>query len=479
MSDTSPLTRRSGGLLRPMLSMLQRRAFMVILSALVVFHVGIAWVVYRLVQAIPLEVRGAYLASGEVRTTLAIGVAWILGLIVFACCMVLRLIGRHVTQPVAELARLSEAVASGELSIPFRPSTANNEVGRLSRATAGMIRNLRQLAGTLGASAKDTSSLSSQITTASESVAAAAQQTAATSNSLSVESRQMAQTIREIAGEAAQLVEISGSLRERAEEGLRRERRLRALAQENRTRLDESSRALEVLTTEAWAAAESIESLASAVDEIRAFLTLVQKISRQSKLLALNAAMEAARAGEQGEGFAVVANEVRRLAANSADAAHRTDILAKSMLERVEHSRETAKKTLTTVNSVLDATQHGRRSFVQVEQGVIQAEEWSAAIEQAVVETSRLVVEMTDRLENLAQSTQSFATAMHQVATASEEQSSSIDQIAGAASTLNSTATRVAELVGTFKLGDPASNGGASGEFPVRRKTPAGGPRVR
>ncbi len=465
MSDNSHLARRPGGMLRPMLSMLQRRAFAVILSALIVFHAGIAWLAYRLIQALPAEIRPAYLASYEVRTTLILGGIWVLGLIIVACILVLRLIGRHVTQPVAELARLSEAVASGELSIPFQPSTANNEVGRLSRATAGMIVNLRRLAGTLGASTRDTSSLSSQITTASENVAASAQQTAATSNALSIESRQMAHNIREIAGEAAQLVEISASLRERAEEGLRRERRLRALAQENRTRLDESSQALEVLTTEAWAAAESIESLAAAVDEIRAFLTLVQKISRQSKLLALNAAMEAARAGEQGEGFAIVANEVRRLAASSADAAHRTDILARSMLERVEHSRETTKKTLTTVNSVLEATQHGRRSFVQVEQGVIQAEQWSAAIEQAVVETSRLVVEMTDRLETLAHGTQSFATAMHQVATASEEQSSSIDQIAGAASTLNSTAMRVAELVGTFKLGD-------TGEFPTR-KTPA------
>ena len=103
-----------------------------------------------------------------------------------------------------------------------------------------------------------------------------------------------------------------------------------------------------------------------------------------------------------------------------------------------------------------DATHHGRQSFLQVEQGVIDAEQWSGAIESAVADSGRLVVDMTERLDVLALGTQGFASAMHQVATASEEQSDSIDQIAGAASSLSSAAKRVAQLVGTFKLGDAA-----------------------
>lgn len=267
----------------------------------------------------------------------------------------------------------------------------------------------------------------------------------------------MARTIKEIADDALKLEGISASLRERAQENLRRERRLRTLAQENRARLDESSRALGLLTSDASASAESIEALAIAVDEIRAFLTLVQKISRQSKLLALNAAMEAARAGEQGEGFGIVADEVRRLAADSAEAAERTDLLARAMLERVGRSRESAARTLRTLQTVNDATSHGRQSFMQVEQGVIDAEKWSASIETAVEESNRLVVDMTQRLDNLALGTQGFASAMHQVAAASEEQSDNIDEIAGAASSLSSAARRVAQLVGTFKLGDTPS----------------------
>jgi methyl-accepting chemotaxis protein len=447
------------GFFSPVLGMLQRKAAAVIVLSLTVYHVGIAWIVYRLFHVLSPEVRASFLDLSEVQTTLMMGGVWVVGLLILACLFVLRLIDRQVTAPVAELARLSEAVASGELSVPFTPSRVNSEVGRLSRATSGMIVALRRLASTMRASARDTTTLSAQITAASESVALAAQQTAATSTDLSKESSHMARTIKEIADDASKLEEISASLRDRAQENLRRERRLRTLAQENRARLDESSRALGLLTSDARASAESIEALATAVDEIRAFVTLVQKISRQSKLLALNAAMEAARAGEQGEGFGIVADEVRRLAADSAEAAERTDLLARAMLERVGRSRESAARTLGTLQTVNDATSHGRQSFMQVEQGVIDAEKWSASIETAVEESNRLVVDMTQRLDNLALGTQGFASAMHQVATASEEQSDSIDEIAGAASSLSSAARRVAQLVGTFKLGDTPSRG--------------------
>ena len=445
---------RPEGLKATIVAALQRHAALVVIFAISVAHVGVGWLAYRLFHLLSPDVQSAFMASADVRWTIVVGVVWIVSLVMLTSIFVLRLIKAHVTAPIASLAEISESVAKGDLAVPIVPSASATEVGRLSRSTAAIIAGLRRLAQTMRTSARDTSELSSRITSASENMAAAAQQTAATSSALRQESKEMAQTIHEIAGDAAKLVEVSGSLRGRAQEGLRRERRLRSLAQENRARLDESARALEMLTYDAGASAESIDALATAVDEIRAFLTLVQKISRQSKLLALNAAMEAARAGEQGEGFAVVADEVRRLAADSAEAAERTDLLARAMAERVGRSRESAARTLSTLQSVNDATHHGRQSFLQVEQGVIDAEKWSSAIDSAVEESGRLVVDMTRRLDNLALGTQGFASAVHQVAAATDEQSGNIDQIAAAASQLGAVARKVVQMAGSFRLGD-------------------------
>ena len=445
---------KSRGFLAPVGNFLQRHSAFAVVFSVSIVQVSIGWMAYRLFHLLSPDVQRAFLASADVRWTLLVGVLWILGMLAIASVFILRATSSRAQAPIAELAAVSEAVANGNLTAAFAPSTAANEIGRLSRATSAVIVTLRRLAATMRASARDVTTLSSQITTASENMAAAAQQTAATSSALSQESKEMAQTIHEIAADAAKLEQVSSSLRGRAQEGLRRERRLRSLAQENRTRLDESSKGLEALTFDANASAESIEALATAVDEIRAFLTLVQKISRQSKLLALNAAMEAARAGEQGEGFGVVADEVRRLAADSAEAAERTDLLARAMAERVNRSRDSAARTLATIRMVNDATHHGRQSFLQVEQGVIDAEKWSAAIESAVEESGRLVIDMTRRLDNLALGTQGFASAVHQVAAATDEQSGNIDHIAAAANALSSVARKAVQLAGTFRLGD-------------------------
>jgi methyl-accepting chemotaxis protein len=226
---------------------------------------------------------------------------------------------------------------------------------------------------------------------------------------------------------------------------------LRGLAQENRARLDASATALETLAGEVRENAAAIQALAEASAEIRNFVALVQKMARQSKLLALNAAMEAARAGAQGEGFAVVASEVRRLAASSNEAAQRTEQLVTHVLQRVEESRDASARSVETVRTVMETTQATYESFGYIEQAVAEADRWTVEIEQAASSSNDLVNHITRRLESVARGTEAFAAAMEEVAATSQQQSASTQEIAGAAEKLNAAADRLAALVATFR----------------------------
>src|SRR4029077_20275078 len=224
---------------------------------------------------------------------------------------------------------------------------------------------------------------------------------------------------------------------------------------ESRTKLDESSKALEVLAKDVRASAAAIDGLATASLEVRSFVTLVQKLARQSKLLALNAAMEAARAGEHGQGCAVVASEVRRLAAMSSEAAQRTEQVMGGVLRGIEASRSSSERSVATVRQVLEATEHGARSFVAVEDAVQNNETWTNAIERTSTSANTLVAEITKRLTQLSTGTESFAAAMQQVAASSEEQSASTQEIAAAAAALSSAAERLSQLVANLRLEAP------------------------
>jgi methyl-accepting chemotaxis protein len=283
-------------------------------------------------------------------------------------------------------------------------------------------------------------------------MAAAAQEMAVTSGELSRQSTEMADGIQRMASDAARLQSIADHLASGAHDGVERNAALTALAKDNRQRFDASAVALEHLAGDARASADAVKALAEASEEFGAFVTLVQKMAKQSKLLALNAAMEAARAGEHGQGFAVVASEVRRLAANSAEAAQRTEALVRGVLGKVQESRALSSRTMETVIGVLETTQLGMHSFAQVEEAVRGSEAWTASIEQAARTSRELVADVTLRLDEIAKATESYASAMQEVAASSEEQSASTEQIAAAAGSLAAAATHLSGLVGGFKL---------------------------
>jgi len=445
--------RSASGFLKPVFSALQRRALrtsMVFGSVFLIGLIVICWQIYRL---LPAATRAEVLGVDGVPTALIIAFLWIGVAFSATAAAALIFVRQHVSGPAAELARTHEAIAKGDLSSVYNPGASNRAVDRLTRSTMSMVTELRGVAGKMRSSADENRQLASQLAKSSVTAAATAREGATNANNLSHDAVARERAIKELTNDATKLVEISGNLREAAQEGLRRDKALRQLARENRTRLERTATSLQSLASDALESAEGIDAMSAAVDEIGAFLVLVQKIARQSKLLALNAAMEAARAGEHGHGFAVVANEVRRLATSSAEAAQRTTSLVQEMLDSVTQSRESTARTVATVEQVLSATSAGRQSLAKVEEGTVEGEDLSGRIERSVRDANDMISHMTQRLAEVSHGTAGFSRAMHGVAVSSEHQSKALSEIAAVASAMTDAAGRISELVGTFKLG--------------------------
>jgi methyl-accepting chemotaxis protein len=403
-----------------------------------------------------------------------LGAAAMLLLIQGMLWFVSRYVARRVTKPAAALAEASERVAAGDLAV-FRGATGDDdEMGRLSRAAEAMVLELRRLVLAIRESAAETAAMSVEITAGTEEMSASASEMANTSGDLSVQAADMARSIAESAVDAAMLMRNATRLADGARDGVERNTKLSALAAANRERLDASSAALASVGADAARSAESAESLAAASEEIASFVTLVRRIARQSKLLALNASMEAARAGEQGQGFAVVAAEIRKLATSSAEAAEKTAATVHGVLTRVEQARDASQRTRETLGTVQLATKGALESFAQVERAVRDAEGWTKEIERTAAESTELIVQATVRLDELARGTENFAASMQEVAAASEQQSASTQEITAAATALAEASRKLLELVSAFQLGTvetAAPPERMTPENPARRRT--------
>lgn len=384
---------------------------------------------------------------------------WLLALLLAVAVTASALVFRMLISPIVGnqlrgLADVAEAIAAGDLTRTPDAASAGGQLGRLGRAMVDMTQTLRQLASLIRENAATTTTRASEITASTEHMAQAASGIAETASTLSDEAAQMAETIRGLNADAARLAALAEGVSGGAADGLARNERLKTLATENAGLLDESARRLDELATDVQDGARATEALAQASDEIRAFVALVQKIARQSKLLALNAAMEAARAGEHGEGFTVVANEVRRLAQGTAEAAERTDALMKSLIAQMETAGAAGMRARGAVEAVRGATSRGRQAFAQVERAVGDGEQWVSAMASSAGAGQRLAHEITAKLGSLSQGTQAFADSMQDVAAASQEQSASTEEIAAAANSLGKAAEGIAGTANKFRTDD-------------------------
>ncbi|MBK8247996.1 MAG: methyl-accepting chemotaxis protein [Gemmatimonadetes bacterium] len=257
-----------------------------------------------------------------------------------AAALILVLAPNTAGEEVVELTTSLDAASRGDLT--REPKEAGHRLRTTRLALRRALATLRATVDGAREHTRDTASRAGEFATHLGNTHLASQRSGELATSVADRARSVA--------ELAQHLDVSLATLEAHAQGLDQERRSLLAAAETRALglnevgrdLDAATSALATLDERFRAAREHLSRLDQSVDEVREFVALVRKMSRQSKLLSLNAAMEAARAGEQGSGFAVVASEVRRLAKGSSDAADRTEALLKDLLRDTAVARESA-----------------------------------------------------------------------------------------------------------------------------------------
>jgi methyl-accepting chemotaxis protein len=352
---------------------------------------------------------------------------WIIGVLICAAMTGFSLatkIGRGVAGAMDQMLAQVQQIAANDLAVNDVEVDSDDEIGKAGLALNTMKNNLREVIQVIAGTAQ-------QLARASEQITAGASHTAEGARMQADQTHQVASAMHEMSVAVQRVSENSRTAFEMSRESAQ-------LALDGGKVAEETLASMRGISDSTKKVAARITELGKRSQEVGAIVAVINDIADQTNLLALNAAIEAARAGEQGRGFAVVADEVRKLAERTTKA---TGEIA-SMIESIQAETKSAVQAM-------------ELNGGEVQRGVERT--------QASGEALRKFIEMSERVGDMvaqiatAASEQSSATeningSIAQIATSTGESSDAAEQTARSCNDLSRMAQDLRKLVGQFKL---------------------------
>lgn len=340
---------------------------------------------------------------------------------------------RGVTRPLQRMNDFLDRLGCGDLRTGV-DYAARDEIGAMCANANQFVARLR--------------SLIVQVATASESVAAAAAQLSSTSGEVRAGSREQLEQATRGAAAVQEMTATATSMAEGAQEVVSMAEAASGAATQGGQAIAHTISGIQALAETVDQSAKKMVTLRERSESIGNIVKVIEEIADQTNLLALNAAIEAARAGEQGRGFAVVADEVRKLAERTMKATAEVT----SMIHAIQSDTSVA------VEGMGKGTQ-------QAKAGVELVNATSTTLSQivtVVTKATAMVQQLTAAIEEQSKAASQVAGNVQSVAVISHKNDESIVGLTGAAGQLSEMSADLLQAVGQFKLTDGSANEASS-----------------
>jgi methyl-accepting chemotaxis protein len=376
-----------------------------------------------------------------------------------------------------EMASVSAAIAEGQLAVAVQPrsnqDTMAKAFARMTQGLRDLVRKVRDSASQVASGAGQMASASDESAKVSVQAASAIDEVTSTMHEMSINVQnvvkntqlqassvaetsasidQMVTSIQRVADTAKLLVDISHRSREEARVGME-------TMDKATTGLNRASQAIQ-------SSAEIIDVLGRRADSIGKIIEVIDDLAEQTNLLALNAAIEAARAGEHGLGFAVVAEEVRKLAEKSTQSTKEISELiqgiqkeAREAVDNMEKSTSMVQDGLTlnkdlslALDKISDVVSEVYKYSQEIGAATMEQSSGSSQIAKATNRLTEITQEINSSVEEQASGAQAVVRAMERMRELVQQSTSSSTELAAAAEQMSKLSRQLLESMDRFAL---------------------------
>ncbi|MFC5735425.1 methyl-accepting chemotaxis protein [Cytobacillus gottheilii] len=340
---------------------------------------------------------------------------------------------RNITRPIHRLVKSAKMVAAGDLTIDASSLTykenSHNELHQLTEAFSSMVSSLKGTVQSIDSVGKNVGSFTEDVTSYMQSLNEGSKQVAVSTDELAKGSATISEDIQATASLMSSMTDQFEMVKQTSEQSAESSKEALTAVQSGRSSLQKQVEIADKISASSREIKESVSEFSRFTTEIDGAAKTVNAIAEQTNLLALNAAIEAARAGEAGKGFAVVADEVRKLADETAKATS----LITSMVSNIQNG----------ITVIYDATEHGHGLSTQQSQSMSETEQSFEAISAHVSgintqlqrlnedmeQTNAMSQQVNSAIENISAVTEETAAGTEEISASTEEQLHAFQQV--------------------------------------------------
>lgn len=359
---------------------------------------------------------------------------------------------RNITIPLKRLTESANIIASGDLREQDIVVNTKDEIHELAVAFNKMKANLFTLISNVSMNVSTTTSAAEQLAASTEEVTLATKDIAERMEGIAAGGEQAAITGNDCAIATDESAHGVGRIAEAAQSLQSQAFDMQSLAKEGGQTLHTAEDQMAVIQQSSHETRTKIKQLSMQSAEIENITKVITNITEQTNLLALNAAIEAARAGEHGKGFAVVADEVRKLAEESKNSASKIVDLTSLIQKDTKEVEESVNLTVQNVDQGVMYLQNAQASFGTIVESITemtaQIQEVSASSEEISASTEEVAASVTE----MAQAANTAAEQSSLVLASGEEQTATMYEINSVANSLSEGAMAIQEEINQFKV---------------------------